>query len=62
LVPSPWWERARVRGKAMPEFCMNGKEGRLWEAWSRNAERRCESTNTKSNSTGIAIRKRNNRF
>jgi hypothetical protein len=59
LFPLPRWERVRV--KAMPEFWINRKEGRSWEAWSRNAERKCESINTKSNSTGIVIRKRNKR-
>jgi hypothetical protein len=53
--------RARRRGNAMARFCKNGKEGRLWEALSRNAERKCESINTKSNSTGIVIRKRSKR-
>jgi hypothetical protein len=26
-----------------------GKEGRSWEAWSRNDEKRCANINTKSN-------------
>jgi len=42
-------ERERAKEESMPEFCMNRKEGRSWEAWSRNAERRCENINTKSN-------------
>jgi hypothetical protein len=30
-------------------FINDGKEGRSWEAWSRNDEKRCANINTKSN-------------
>jgi hypothetical protein len=49
--PLPWRERDRERGSVMfgLQYGYIRKEGRSWEVSLRNAERRCENINTKSN-------------